>query len=167
MDKRQVARLLQRAPWIGYVAQTLYRIFQPRLTVGAVGAVFNSEGRLLIVEHVFHPLYPWGLPGGWMGRHEEPAETVCREVREETGLAVIPEKPLLVVRTPYLPMHLDIAFLCRLADGIDGRHIRLSSELLSYRWAAPDEIPPMASFSRRAVEAALAARSNSFTEVIQ
>lgn len=110
----------------------------PWLTAGALGAVYNDQGQLLIVEHVFHPTHPWGLPGGWMNRRESPSETIAREVREETGLTVIVERPLAISTTDYLPNHLDIAFLCRATPG----EIRLSSELLDYRWISADETPP-------------------------
>ena len=160
MNKRSVANLIRRAPWAGHLAQAAYRFLQPHVTVGAVGAVFDSEGRLLLVEHVFHPRFPWGLPGGWMGRHEAPHDTVRREVFEETGLRVEIIKPLAIVPTQMLRNHLDVAFLCELAPGINGADVQLSSELLDYRWVDPLHLPPLGDFHTRVVEAALAERSS-------
>lgn len=157
MDKRKVAALLKRVPWTGYIAQSIWRIWQPWVTVGVVGAVFNDAGKLLVVEHVFHPKYPWGLPGGWMNRGEDPDETVRREIREETALHVEVVKPLIVARTPYLSRHLDMAYLCYAPP--DAGEIILSSELLAYRWIDPSEFEslqpralPMPRFHSRVIE---------------
>src|SRR5438874_1163879 len=86
--KRRIAAILRRAPWISQIGQVLWRLGRPWVTIGAVGVVFNDRGQMLLVEHVFHPQIPWGLPGGWMDRHEGPEDTVRRELHEETGLAV-------------------------------------------------------------------------------
>ena len=43
-----------------------------------------TQGQVLLVEHVFHPYAPWGLPGGWIDRNESPSQTaVIRELQEE------------------------------------------------------------------------------------
>ncbi len=154
MNKRRVAALLKRAPWTGYVAQSVLRLWQPWVTVGVLGAVFNAEGQLLVVEHVFHPILPWGLPGGWMARNEGTDDTVRREVYEETALSVDVLKPLLIELSPQLRGHLDVAYLCHARPG----EIRLSAELLAFQWIDPAQTPPMPEFHVRAVRAALAER---------
>ena len=134
------------------------RIRQPWITVGALGAVFDDEGRVLIVEHVFHPRCPWGLPGGWMNRNEDPADTIRRELHEETGLTVTVEEILLIQRTPEVSSHLDVAMLCRAAPG----PVTLSSELLAYRWCDPTDkanMPKLIAFHRQVIKAALDARA--------
>ncbi len=138
------------------LAQRIYRVGLPWRTVGVVGVVFNDQGALMIVKHVFHPLYPWGLPGGWMARHEDPAGTVRREVLEETGLRIAVLRPLLIEHTPYLPRHLDVAFLCHAPA--DAGTIRLSAELLDFRWEDPALAAqmPMTRFDGRAIRAAMA-----------
>jgi len=156
LDKRGIANLLKKAPWTGYAAQAVYRLWQERITAGVVGAIFDADGRLLIVEHVFHPKLPWGLPGGWMNRNEEPGETIQREIREETGLMIEVVKPLLIARTPFLRAHLDIAYLCKLLDSAAPVH--LSGELLAHEWVNPLSLPPMANFHARVVKAAIAER---------
>ncbi len=155
LDKRQIAGLIQRAPWLWQFGQMVYRVWQPWVTIGAVGAVMNAQGQLLIVEHVFHPKLPWGLPGGWMGRNEEPQETVTREILEETALRVEIIKPLLITQAPSLKRHLDVAYLCRLPLDSPDNAIHLSGELLDYQWCDPKNLPPMAIFHRRVVKAAI------------
>ena len=142
-----------------HLVQFLWRrLRQPWITVGTLGAVFDDQGRLLIVEHVFHPGCPWGLPGGWMNRDEDPAETIRRELHEETGLKVTIEQILIVQRTPELRAHLDVAILCRAVSG----PVTLSSELLAYRWCDPTDtasLPKLIAFHRQVIATALAVRT--------
>jgi 8-oxo-dGTP pyrophosphatase MutT (NUDIX family) len=159
LNKQLVANLIRRVPWVGHIVQTAYRVLQPHVTVGAVGAVFDAQGQLLLVEHVFHPRFPWGLPGGWMARREAPADTVRREVFEETGLRVDIIRPLAIVPTLMLRDHLDVAFLCELAPESESSQVKLSGELLDFRWADPLDLPKLGEFHTRVVAAALAERS--------
>lgn len=55
--------------------------------LGSAAAIFDVHGRVLLVKHTYGKLN-WELPGGVTERHESPIQTVVREVREETGLAV-------------------------------------------------------------------------------
>ncbi len=152
--RRRLARALQRFPWAAYAVQRIYQLAQPRFTIGAVGVLLDASGeRVLLVEHVFHAVHPWGLPGGWLGRREDPAVGVAREFREETGLRVRAVRPLLVQRAPGMPHHMDVAYLCVL-DG-DGQAIRLCGELLDARWTPIDAVPPMIKFQALALRAAL------------
>jgi ADP-ribose pyrophosphatase YjhB (NUDIX family) len=54
--------------------------------VGAEAAVFDDEGRILLVLRTDD--HRWGLPGGWLEPNESPADGAVRETREETGLEV-------------------------------------------------------------------------------
>lgn len=153
LDKRRIATLIQHMPWIGYWMVSAMRLWQPWRTVGAVGVVADAQGRILVVEHVFHPKFPWGLPGGWMGRHEDPDETVRREVWEETGLQVQVQRPLLVTHTKFMARHLDLAYACFAPQP---NAVKLNNELLDYRWIEPQTLPPMPLFHTRAVQTWLA-----------
>ena len=51
---------------------------------GVAGAVFDDQGRLLLVRQRYAP--GWRLPGGGVARGEAPAKAVLRELREEVGL---------------------------------------------------------------------------------
>src|SRR5574341_2397506 len=54
--------------------------------VGAEAAVFDDEGRILLVRRSDDGL--WCLPCGWVEPNESPKEAAVREAREETGLEV-------------------------------------------------------------------------------
>jgi 8-oxo-dGTP diphosphatase len=133
--------------------QRVYRLFQPRVSMGVVGVLLDAQNEhVLLVEHVFHGYRPWGLPGGWMDRDEEPAHTVEREFAEETGLRVCALYPLIVQRAHSMGAHMDVVYRCVL-DG-DSQTIRLSRELLNYRWTPLDDLPPMVSLHVVGIQAA-------------
>jgi len=153
--KKQIAALFRKAPWLAVIGERLWSLRQARYAVGAVGVVFDGEGRVLLLEHVFHPRHPWGLPGGWVNRREAPGTAVARELREETGLCVEVVQPLLVEVSRLRPDHLELAYLCRLEDHAE---ISLSGEILSYQWSDPANLPDMFEFHQRAIMSALQAR---------
>lgn len=147
-----IGRLMRRYPWTGRLLQIGMRLVQPKHTIGVTGVLFDAaQERVLLVEHLFHPRFPWGLPGGWLDRGEDPADTVVREFREETGLRVRAVCPLLVRRASYVRGHMDVVFLCAM-DG-DDQPVRLNNELISYRWTARDNLPPLTDFSAAGVRA--------------
>ncbi len=152
-NKSNVAALFRRFPWLASLGQRIWRLRQARYSVGAVGVVFDDDGRVLLLEHVFHPHYPWGLPGGWVDRHESPADAVVRELLEETGLSVRVVSPVWVDLGIYND-HLDLAYWCQL----EGGELRLSSEILDYQWCEPSQLPELFVFQRKAVERALRLR---------
>ena len=56
------------------------------LSPGAGGAVFDEQGRILLVRRRDNG--KWALPGGAIGLQESVAEAAVREIAEETGLQV-------------------------------------------------------------------------------
>jgi ADP-ribose pyrophosphatase YjhB (NUDIX family) len=66
--------------------------------VGVDGAVFDAEGRMLVVQRSDDGT--WCLPCGWAEIGLSPEENVQREVREETGLIV--EVKQLIGVTPFI-----------------------------------------------------------------
>jgi ADP-ribose pyrophosphatase YjhB (NUDIX family) len=129
------------------------RVVTPTHYVGAVVAIFNDQGSVLLVEHVFRTDYPWGLPGGWISRGETPQDGVRREVREELKLDIEVKELLSVARIPATrmsnhPAHLGMAYYGRLLGGV----ATPSGEVLSIRWADPEHIEEeLAPFQRQAI----------------
>jgi 8-oxo-dGTP pyrophosphatase MutT (NUDIX family) len=133
---RRVAGLMRQFPFLYPLLSRLIGLFAARFTVGVTGVVFNEQGEILLLEHVFRGRYPWGLPGGWVGRHERPQDALRRELIEEVGLSVRVGLPLLVDLDD-LPGHLETAFLCE----VEGEVGPLSNEILAIRWVPPEELP--------------------------
>lgn len=146
---RQVSNLLQKAPWIAGYAQSIWRLGRPKFSAGVVGVIFDESGRVLLVEHVFHPYAPWGLPGGWIDKSENPWETVKRELQEELELTIEVGSVLLV---QIERNHLDLAYLCHARSSIG----KLSNELLNYDWYDLDHLPKLHRFHYQAIQSALA-----------
>jgi ADP-ribose pyrophosphatase YjhB (NUDIX family) len=144
-----VAAFVRKAPWTIAVGRVFWRIRQPKFSAGVVGVVFDQQGRVLLVEHVFHPYAPWGLPGGWVDRNENPAQTVERELLEELEL-VVRVGPVLMVEVDS-GNHLDFAYLCSLVGQVGN----LSSELLNYGWYDVANLPRLHNFHYRAIMYAL------------
>ncbi|NDJ75962.1 MAG: NUDIX domain-containing protein [Chloroflexi bacterium] len=153
---RWMGVLLRRFPWLGGVVQRLYRVLQPQFSIGVIGGLPDAAGeRVLLVEHVYHPRQPWGLPGGWLDRGEDPSQTVEREFQEEVGLHIWAVQPLVVHRSRLLRGHMDVIYLCAL-NGDGEQIITLDDELTGYRWASWDDLPPgMPSHAREAIRLAL------------
>lgn len=142
---RRVATLLQKVPWLASSAMRLWRWRQARFSAGVAGVIFNTEGQVLLVEHVFHPHAPWGLPGGWVDRHESPADALQREMREELALEVT-IGPVLLCELDF-GNHLDLAYLCYTGGSVGP----LSSELLDHGWFSTFSLPRLHKFHYRAI----------------
>jgi ADP-ribose pyrophosphatase YjhB (NUDIX family) len=135
-------------PWIMVPARKLWRLRQPKFSAGVVGVVVNDQHEVLLVEHVFHPYAPWGLPGGWIDRNEDPSETLMRELYEELELRVEMGPMLLSEIARDFGDHIDFAYVCRPLNEVG----QLSSELLGYRWTPIASLPRVSRFHYRAIQ---------------
>lgn len=59
------------------------------MRVGAAALITDDDGRVLLARHTYG-YKNWELPGGTVEQGESPMDGVVREVKEETGLSVIP-----------------------------------------------------------------------------
>ena len=149
---QSVATFLRRFPWVASLVTTIWRIGRPRFSVGVIGVLLNENHEALIVEHVFHPRTPWGLPGGWVDRSEGLTQTLEREMKEELGLTVSVQTVLIVEIAKHHPYHIDIVYLCD-SDTPVGK---VSSELLGYQWVGLPGAPQLPNLHYRAIQQALA-----------
>ena len=62
------------------------------LTPGVDAVIYNESGELLLIKRSDNGL--WALPGGQLDPLEPPALGLAREVFEETGLKVVPDRLL-------------------------------------------------------------------------
>ena len=63
---------------------TVRAIWSPT-AMGVAGAVYDDQGRILLVKHRYNS--GWRLPGGGVDRGEPPRDAVLRELHEEVGLS--------------------------------------------------------------------------------
>ena len=108
-----------------------------------VRAAVIRDGRILLVREREDGC--WTLPGGWADIGQSPAESVVREVREESGYEVRAEKLIAVLdrnRHPHppIPFHaFKMFFRCELLGG----EAVASAETTGVDWYAPDDLPPL------------------------
>ena len=130
---------------------------------GVSAYVEDGVGRVLLGRR--SDTGEWALVYGINEPGEEPADTVIREVAEETGVDVVPTD-LVRVRaqrheTVYVngdrTQYLDLMFVCRLAEGGCAEPRVADDESLEVGWFAPDALPEPLAASTVERLAALAA----------
>lgn len=146
-NKHHFAIWLIRFPFLRWGLAVGVRLFAPKNYVGVMGVVFNSDGQVLLAHHVFRPDFPWGLPGGWVERGEDPALAIQRELHEELNLKVEVRRILFCVPqgekpTTTTPLGLGLAYYCRVAEGIESplgqmRQAKSAYEVLAAEWVDP------------------------------
>jgi ADP-ribose pyrophosphatase YjhB (NUDIX family) len=113
----------------------------------ASAVVVDSEGRILLHHRTDNEL--WSIPGGGMEVGETIAETIVREVAEETGLKVEPERLVGIYTNPRHVVAYDdgevrqqfsICFACRI---VGGQLLDRADESLEVGFHSPEEIEVM------------------------
>jgi len=114
---------------------------------GVTAVVINESGEVLLQRRSDDGR--WDMPSGILDPGEEPASAVVREVLEETGMQVIPERIVAVYSGPDYLTHypngdevlfLDIIFACK---PVSGEPRVNDEESLEVRYFALDKLPPM------------------------
>lgn len=59
-----------------------------KFIIGVSAVIFNEQRQVLLLRHRYWKPGSWGLPSGYAERSETLEQTVCREIREETGYEV-------------------------------------------------------------------------------
>ena len=127
------------------------------LLPGVTAVVFDDAGRILLGQRSDNGR--WALIAGVMDPGEQPAETVVREVYEETAVHVVPERITSVLTQPPNTYpngdqteYVDITFRCRAVGG----EARVNDgESLAVGWFALEDLPPIAELTRHRIEWAL------------
>ncbi len=112
----------------------------------AKALVRNSEGLYLVLYRGnTHPLFPGhtDFPGGEVESEETPEVAVAREIQEETGLSVNPNK-LKKLFTKQYQQTTHMLFEAKLAE--PDTKIALSWEHKDYRWITPEELKRLPKF---------------------
>jgi 8-oxo-dGTP pyrophosphatase MutT (NUDIX family) len=153
-----VAHILSDMPISPYVLSLRADVgHKPLLLPGVTAVVFDDLGRLLLGERADNG--QWALIAGVMDPGEQPAETIVREVYEETAVHVVPERITSVITQPPVVYpngdvceFVDITFRCRTIGG----EARVNDdESLSVGWFTLDDLPPIAELVRKRIEWAL------------
>ena len=82
-----------------------------------VTAVLIEKGHILLIEQRVTGSRNWSLPGGALEAGETIGQCLCREVREETGLEVAPERLLYICDRIEESQIVHITFLVKRVGG--------------------------------------------------
>jgi ADP-ribose pyrophosphatase YjhB (NUDIX family) len=117
--------------------------------VGVRAAVFDAAGRILMVRETVDE-HRWSLPGGWADVNQTPAQSVVREVFEESGYHVRAVKLAAVwdrAKQVHPPLTFSIVrmfFVCALQGGSP----KTSMETSEVAWFAEEDVPADLSLRR-------------------
>jgi ADP-ribose pyrophosphatase YjhB (NUDIX family) len=117
--------------------------------IGVRGAVFDTSGRILMVRETVDE-NRWTLPGGWANVNQTPAQSVVREVFEESGYHARAIKLAAVwdrARQTHPPTAFSIVrmfFVCALEGGSP----KTSLETSGVDWFAESDVPTDLSLRR-------------------
>ena len=121
--------------------------------LGSAAIIRNEVGHVLLVKHSYGKLN-WELPGGRAEAGESIASTAVREVLEETGLHVIPQRLTGIYYAPENDSH-HFVFECTPEDNVT-RPESLSSETTACGYFDPDALPrPISDWTVRRIGDAL------------
>jgi ADP-ribose pyrophosphatase YjhB (NUDIX family) len=129
----------------------MVRMGQSRFTVTTGAMLFDDDGRILLLEHVFRPDSGWGIPGGFLSRSEQPQDGLRRELREEVSIE-IDEVEFLFARTLPRPRQVEIYFRAR----VIGDPKPSSFEIKKAQWFTLNELPEeLSNDQRRLIQRAI------------
>jgi 8-oxo-dGTP diphosphatase len=107
-------------------------------TIRCVGGIaFDDHGRLLLIRRVNNPgSGQWSLPGGRVEPGESDETAVVRELREETGLDVIPGTWIGTVTRGPFEIH---DYACEIAGGV----LTAGDDASEARWSDAADLSAM------------------------
>lgn len=107
----------------------------------AIGVLaFNDEGNLVLVGQWRYPLgcYSWEIPEGGCPLGQDPWETACRELREETGLVADHWEPLMRMHLSNSVSNEEAVVYCARSLH-QGPSEPEGTEQLRVRWVSPSQ----------------------------
>jgi len=119
-----------------------------RARLGAAAAIFNADGRVLLVRHSYGRR-SWELPGGGREPKESVEQAAGREVREELGVEITEARLCGLYYEADVDQH-HFVFRCQLAAGAEPKVS--SAEILEWGYWPLTGLPrPITDFTVRRI----------------
>lgn len=106
-------------------------------------AAIFKDGKILLVHESNEK---WSLPGGWCDVNVSVGENTVKEVKEEAGLDVVPEKIVAVQDRAKHNLPLYAYGVCKIfvQCTLIGGEFEENSETTGFDWFSPDSLPQLA-----------------------
>ena len=123
-----------------------------RTALGAACAIFDAEGRVLLVHHTYGRLN-WELPGGLVEPNERPDAAALRELVEETGLTAELDRLVGVYLEPGHDFGQMLHFVFEASWNAELEPRPSSPEISEARYWPIDGLPtPVSDFTERRID---------------
>ena len=148
MIKTFLLRLWRILPLPFFLRVGLIWLTTPKYLIGVDALILNDKNECLLFKHSYRKEYPWGLPSGYLQRHEHPDQAIKREILEESGYVVRITRLLEIYVSKQMPS-ITLIFLGELSDE---RDFMPSSEVLEARFFPVDRLPKLLSDQQEIIE---------------
>jgi 8-oxo-dGTP diphosphatase len=74
-------------------------LINAKFVVGTSILIQNDTGEILLFKHSYRKAIPWGFPGGYVMRGENPDQAIQRELMEESGFEIKNLKLIEVIQS--------------------------------------------------------------------
>jgi 8-oxo-dGTP diphosphatase len=125
-------------------------IVNQKFLIGVSAVILNEQGEVLLFKHTYRGKNPWGFPGGWLMKREDPARAIEREICEESGVLVRALVPLEVTCADVFSQ-MDVIYLAKVESG----HFQPSAEVSECGYFSPQEVLRLIPDSENLVQSAL------------
>lgn len=125
------------------VVRTAAWMLRSKQTIGALAAVYDEAGRILLVRQKLYERHRWTLPGGFIKGDERPVEAVVREIREEVALSLdmADFEEVAHYKQPWA-QHLDVLFKIQLEESEPELNRLSRTEIAEAQWIDIDDEAP-------------------------
>ncbi len=120
--------------WVHFLAAKMVRA---KFRAAVAALIFNERGQILLFKHTYRK-WQWGIPAGSLEYHEQPADAIVREFREETSMQIEIEKLLTTVSAKE-DHHITMVYLCKIVGG----EFKESNEVSEMKYFDINDLPQM------------------------
>lgn len=139
MPRKFLYDLWRELPIPDYVRYGFVRLFFPKFLIGVNALIINDQNECLLFKHSYRKKTPWGLPGGYLKKGENPEDAIKREIAEESGFQVN-VIDFLYADSSTLIQRVDLVYICRLAGE---QSFTISSEVIEAKFFPLDNLPAL------------------------